>query len=257
MTSEEHVLEANRRVYDSVGSDYESYDPRRGTRHVPWIESIIKSKAGKLRSIYGSQPLVFVDAGSGSGLVSRYAAQYFDQVYAIDISPVILERSHFAYNVQKICGDCSDLGSLPNRPHMVAAFATLHHLYDPAKFISGALDALMDDGWLYTDHDISLRFAKKWKLPLSLYRKANESHTLASHQSVNVDEYLLSEYHGQEGIDFEGLQLKFKPSFSEFNLAYHWKGMVPSYAPGIVKNYLENSVKCGYYAPVGSIIARK
>lgn len=220
------VLEANRRFYETVAGVYEKVDRRRdGARDHAWLKAILRD----LRGFFPGEEASFLDLGAGTAFLSKLALQEFPSVTAADLSPAVLSRISDT-RIKKICAPCEKLPVESGSVHVVAAFATLHHLFDPVDAFREAFRVLRVGGVLYTDHDIEKKFVRRFRWPLRWYRYFfDHGHEyLASCPSLTSEDYALTEFHGANGLDGEALAAALTQiGFSEVRVTYHWKGLLP------------------------------
>ena len=224
---EKRVLEANRRFYENIAPHYDSLDSRRGENRHDWIDRLLSTQAEQIRRTTGRRELSFLDAGSGSGLLVAKAKHDFARRIAVDISPAMLERIP-EQGIERITADVSRIPLPDGSCDFIAAFATLHHLYDPIPFFQEAYRLLNAGGVLYTDHDIESHFVSRFRLPLRIYRSLFDHwHAYsAAVPELTKEDYDLSEFHGDEGLDAAALADKLRDiGFTGVRCEYHWEGM--------------------------------
>lgn len=257
----EKVSAVNMKFYDSIAEVYNTIDTRRKhgeEQHYCWIDPVLDQVCAEIRSIVPGEPSVFLDAGSGSGFLSKRAHTRFDKTILLDISQKMLERIEIPGSL-KIKGDCNHIPLKDNSLDFVGAFATLHHLFSPAEFFEEAFRVLKPGGVLYTDHDIEAEFIKNHSLLLKLYRSVFDHGAgyLKSAKNLSEKDYKITEFHGDSGLDGAELASKLKEiGFDLLEVKYHWEGM------GAVANLLKifGIIKWRQgkgKAPVTRIIARK
>jgi ubiquinone/menaquinone biosynthesis C-methylase UbiE len=243
----QQVREANRTFYDAIAADYERVDGRRNARFLAWL-------AARLRALRAETPGGrLLDLGCGSGVVLHCARESFDLTVGLDLSASILQACRGK-------GDglvCGDVGELPFRDasfDAVACFATLHHVLEHGPLLREVHRVLRPGGVLYTDHDLSLAFARRHAWPLALYRavfSAARRYRRADRR-ITSELYHLTEIH-EGGVDDQALLLAAdQAGFSSVGCRRHWYGL---------NRLLDACMGPGEYAlgraPLVSLLARK
>lgn len=256
------IVEANRKVYDNIAHIYDSVDRRRsGQQAHKWIDKILQREHARLsqnKTPSEIEQLKFLDAGTGSGFLAYKANQYFKNIVLVDVSQEILNRIDIA-NAERICSTCEQIPAADNSVDFIGAFATLHHLYSPEEFLQESHRLLKKSGILYTDHDIEYEFVKRFKGPLSIYRKFFDHGHDYIEQSGKITEqdYEMSEYHGHNGVNASSLIKKAQElGFEQLEVSYHWDGM------GIIGKTINglgvNRLLAGRsYSPILRLVLRK
>lgn len=242
----DEVLEANRRFYDQVAPVYDEIDRRRAAGGAPaWLHSELR----RLRENCGAPAPVFVDLGAGTAYLGKAALPYFSRVVAVDLSPAVLERIQEP-GIEKICAPCEKLPLPDSSAEVVGAFATLHHLFNPADAFREAYRVLKPGGQLFTDHDIEMNFVRLFRIPLTVYRFFFDHgpRYLRACPQLSARDYELSEFHGESGLDGEALAAELRAiGFIEVEIEYHWQGLLPLTPPWRKK----------YFSPLLRIRAKK
>lgn len=258
---EKEVVAANRRFYDAIAPYYDSIDSRRaGAGTQEWLDKLLGEVARdtERRTGRAATQLRFLDAGAGSGFLSRHAVAHFRDVTLVDVSQAMLDRITLP-TVKKIQGDCCGTNLPAESFEVIGAFATLHHLFDPAVFFREAFRLLTSGGMLYTDHDISEEFIGTFELPLRVYRfffDHGHSYLKVCKEATESD-YRLSEFHGDNGLNGSVISGALRAAgFREVTCSYHWEGMG---LPGslVDRAGLSNALSRKRYAPVIRIVAIK
>lgn len=253
------VLAANKHFYEVVADAYEKIDSRRTSEKQNWLLEIIKHLQLKLKNNFPKEALKLLDAGAGSGFLSRHADSIFLEICALDLSPKMLGQiaNLKTSTLSRVEGSCENMPFESESFHMIGAFATLHHLFNPELFFQEAYRVLKKDGLLYCDHDLSMAFAKKFHWPLRLYRSVfDHSHKYLAHfPSLTQKEYELSEFHGDTGLSEKELKAHLiKIGFREIQISCHWEG---SGAPGLLFAHLPIFRDKFGWAPMIRIVAKK
>ena len=224
------VTAANRRFYDEIAAIYEEVDSRRH-RDVDhsWLDAVLEGVRGLAAQTTGrpGATLEMLDAGAGSGFLALRAQRLFPCLTLVDVSQAMLDRIPLP-GARKLLGDCNDLPLEPASVDVVGAFATLHHLFDPAHFFREAHRVLRPGGVLYTDHDVEAGFVARFRVPLKVYRRFFD-HGIGYLQrcpSADARDYAISEYHGDRGLAGPRLARQLRDAgFEVREEAYHWEGM--------------------------------
>jgi ubiquinone/menaquinone biosynthesis C-methylase UbiE len=227
---ESSVTEANRRFYDTIARVYESVDSRRNQadQH-DWLIHLLDEIKNKLKQNDNGRADNFIDIGAGTGFLALQASRIFSQVHAADISKEMLGLIRDP-KIHKILAPADRIPLADSSMDCVGAFATLHHLFDPSFLFNEAKRLLRSGGILYTDHDISSEFVRRFRWPLNLYRRLFDHGDgyLDACPTARASDYKLSEFHGEAGLGGQELKLKLLSlGFKEVKLELHWQGMGP------------------------------
>lgn len=215
----EEVLQANREFYNQSAAFYEKADGRRSKKLEYWLEKKLK----KIAAVSGNDS--FLDLGCGTGLMMKCAGKYFKKVVGVDVSPKILKQAKKYGRV--VCVDAAHLPFPKNSFNVVAAFATLHHVFKPQEVFEQAFKVLKNNGCFYSDHDMEKNFSGRFKFFLNIYRGLrNPAARYAKFcPNINKDLHNKSEFHAQ-GLDAELMKKGLlKAGFVKINLKYHWYGL--------------------------------
>ncbi len=242
----EQVRVANQRFYDAVAEHYEDVDGRRSPRLRAWLSA-------RLAQIRGDAPGGrLLDLGSGSGFLCRCAKDVFSFRVGVDLSEKILAANKDAFEAYAV-GDVNALPFEDEEFDAVTCFAVLHHLYDFAGLVSETRRVLKPGGMFYSDHDMELAFARRFRLPLQLYRRLRgaERHYHQVDQHLTPEVYELAEWQSA-GVDAERLVELFEQAGFAATAGYHWYGLSP------LSDRLFGTRRCKRgWGPLLSITARK
>ncbi len=257
--TKDQVLQSNKKFYDQIADVYDSVDSRRSQDlSYDWLEQINFKISELIKKRFLNEEIIFVDAGAGSGFLSKKAKKYFRNIHLIDLSPAMLDKIQID-NANKIVGDCTKMPFQDQTIHCVGAFATLHHLYDPLDFFKDAYRVLKPGGFVYTDHDIEYKFVRYFKIPLKIYRYFFDHGPkyISACPECSITDYELSEYHGEIGISGEKLVKALRLiGFTTIEVSYHWEGGgFPEKILGFLK--LKKFLSRAGFAPNLRIIASK
>ena len=256
---QDDVAKANQRFYDQVAGIYDEIDPRRGD-HIDhnWVDEVFNNILELLESSKEESELSFLDAASGSGFLAQRARKFFPRMTLLDISLNMLKRIELP-EALKVCSDTCFIPAKESSFDVIGGFATLHHLKSPEKFFQESYRILRPGGIIYTDHDIESQFVKNFRPMLWLYRKFfdhGKDYLKQCPESSELD-YLLSEYHGEEGLSGPKLAEQLSEvGFQIREVVYHWEGMGPA-ASFLEKLGFSGILKRRGLAPVIRLIAVK
>ena len=256
---QDDVAKANQRFYDQVAGIYDEVDRRRGD-HIDhnWVDGVFNNILEILESSKEESELSFLDAASGSGFLAQRARKFFPRMTLLDISRNMLKRIDLP-GALKVCSDTCFIPAKESSFDVIGGFATLHHLKSPKKFFQESYRVLRPGGIIYTDHDIESQFVKNFRPMLWLYRKFfdhGKDYLKQCPESSELD-YLLSEYHGKEGLSGPKLAEQLSEAgFQIRELVYHWEGMGPA-ASFLEKLGFSGILKRRGLAPVIRLIAVK
>ena len=257
---QDEVAKANQRFYDQIAGIYDDVDRRRGG-HIDhtWVDGIFNNILSILQSSKTrTDELSFLDAASGSGFLAQHAQKFFPRMTLLDISQKMLKRINLP-RALKICSDTCLIPAKKSSFDVIGGFATLHHLKSPEKFFQESYRVLRPGGIIYTDHDIESQFVKNFRPMLWLYRKFfdhGKDYLKQCPESSELD-YLLSEYHGKEGLSGPKLAEQLSEvGFQIREIVYHWEGMGPA-ASFLEKLGFSGMLKRRGLAPVIRLIAVK
>jgi SAM-dependent methyltransferase len=215
----EDVKQANRRLYDTIASDYESLDGRRS----PSLKQWLRSELVTLRGLAPGGTLL--DIGSGGGLVTDCAAGVFEKRVALDLSQRMLALNRERFNF----GIVADVDAMPIRAgsvDVVTCFATLHHLFDFHALVPELARILRPGGVFYSDHDLDRRFRARFGPALAIYRRARNSASHWQAAGIEGNLYQTSEWQAG-GIDAVGLREVLVNHGFAVTLENHWYGLHP------------------------------
>ena len=257
---QDDVAKANQRFYDQIAGIYDEVDRRRGD-HIDhnWVDGVFNNILELLASSKKEvSDLSFLDAASGSGFLAQRARKFFPRMTLLDISRNMLKRIDLPETL-KVCSDTCFIPAKESSFDVIGGFATLHHLKSPKKFFQESYRVLRPGGIIYTDHDIESQFVKNFRPMLWLYRKFfdhGKDYLKQCPESSELD-YLLSEYHGEEGLSGPKLAEQLSEvGFQIREIAYHWEGMGPA-ASFLEKLGFSGILKRRGLAPVIRLIAVK
>ncbi len=257
---QDEVAKANQRFYDQIAKIYNKVDRRRGD-HIDhsWVDRVINNMLSTLESTkVGTGELSFMDAASGSGFLAQRARIFFPRITLLDISRNMLKEIDLP-RALKVCSDACFIPAKESSFDVIGGIATLHHLKSPKKFFQESYRILRPGGIIYTDHDIESQFVNNFRPILWFYRKLFDhgKNYLKHCPESSEKDYLLSEYHGKEGLSGPKLAEQLSEiGFQIREVVYHWEGM------GLAAGFLQRLGLSGIFkrrglAPVVRLIAVK
>jgi len=211
------AAKANKEFYDLADDIYEEADGRRKTIPAWLVDNISFCEEGRDKT--------FLDLGAGTGFITKIAANYFDNVWAMDISEKMLAKIPKASNITTI--PCDITGPWPFKQEKffdkIACVATLHHLSNVNSIITAVYDHLAEGGIFYTDLDIDKEFVRRWRWPLAVYRKLRKAAQRYSNLCPQISDELFNTAEAQsEGIDLTYMIEFFKTAGFLVVARYHW-----------------------------------
>jgi SAM-dependent methyltransferase len=243
-TTTDEVKRANRRLYDQVAGSYEAIDGRRDGELFEWIRSRLSS----LAAIHGDG--VLLDLGSGSGLVTRAARGVFRHTIAMDISHGILAAAGRIADM-RLAADTDALPLAEGSVNVVSCFAVLHHLYDTTALASEAARVLKSGGAFWSDHDMDAAFYRRFRWPLTLYRRLRASERRYEEAGVDARTYTLAECR-ENGVDGKRVVGQLAAAGLNATADYHWFGLTP-----VTNRLFGRGERSRGWAPLLRIIAVK
>jgi SAM-dependent methyltransferase len=127
-------------------TDYDNYwESRFADKHYQFTDvhrKIIKTA----REILGTRKARVLDCGVGPGHVFRVLSDYYD-TFGIEISEKAFELYDFDTNNITIGDMNNGLPDYPEKMDLVIASRIVHHMEDPALFVSRVRDVITSGGW--------------------------------------------------------------------------------------------------------------
>jgi ubiquinone/menaquinone biosynthesis C-methylase UbiE len=226
------VRDANILVHSRMAAQYNEREPH----FRPENKATVRARLQALRAEFGGRLL---DVGCGTGFIIDIAADLFDDVRGIDLTPAMLARVQQRSNVHVYCGDAASLPFSTGDFDVVSAYSFLHHLQDLEPVLAEIHRVLRPGGCLYADLEPNRHF---WQNVMSV-RDADRSATASAlardevesvlHTSVRVEEeygipadvFDLAEYNksitgGIEPAEFEAQARR--AGFTEVETTYEW-----------------------------------
>src|SRR5471030_699930 len=117
------VRDANILVHSRMAAEYNEREPH----FRPENRAAVRGRLAALRQEFGGRLL---DIGCGTGFIIDLAADIFEQVRGLDLTPAMLARVPHRPNVQVYRGDAARLPFGAAQFDVVSAYSFLHHLED-------------------------------------------------------------------------------------------------------------------------------
>jgi ubiquinone/menaquinone biosynthesis C-methylase UbiE len=148
-----NVRDANILVHSRMAAQYNEREPHFRAEN----RAKVRSRLAMLRAEFGGRLL---DVGCGTGFIIDLAADLFDDVRGVDLTPAMLSRVQHRPNVHVYLGDAAQLPFAAERFDVVSAYAFFHHLRDLEPVLKEICRVLRRGGCLYADLEPNRHF---WK----------------------------------------------------------------------------------------------
>ena len=145
------VREANILVHSRMAAEYNEREPH----FRPENRAAVRTRLQALRAEFGGRLL---DIGCGTGFIIDLAADVFDEVRGVDLTPAILARVQPRPNVQVKTADAARLPFEAGRFDVVSAYSFFHHLEALDPVLAEAHRVLRPGGCLYVDLEPNRHF---------------------------------------------------------------------------------------------------
>src|SRR5262245_61414500 len=121
----------------------------------PENQARVRARLERLRHEFGGRLL---DIGCGTGFIIDLAADLFDDVQGVDLTPAMLERVRPRPNVRVHTADAARLPFEADSFDVVSAYSFMHHLQDLDPVLAEAHRVLRPGGCLYVDLEPNRHF---------------------------------------------------------------------------------------------------
>ena len=139
------VHDANILVHTKMAALYDEREPHFRPENQQRVRKVLE----QLRLAYGGRLL---DVGCGTGFIVNLAADLFDEVTGIDITPAMLARVDVSRgNVRILEADAAKMPLEGASCDVASAYAFFHHLQDVAPVLREIARVLRPGGCLYAD----------------------------------------------------------------------------------------------------------
>jgi len=145
------VRDANILVHSKMAASYNEREPHFRPENRANVRRMLES----LRTEFGGRLL---DMGCGTGFIIDLAADLFDAIDGVDITPAMLARVPKAANVRVHEADASRVPFDNGSFDVVSAYSFFHHLQDMAAVLGEAFRVLRPGGGLYIDLEPNRHF---------------------------------------------------------------------------------------------------
>ena len=149
--SQMDAREANVIVHSKMAARYNESEPH----YRPENRAAVKQRLEQLRADFGGRLL---DIGCGTGFIIDLAAELFDRVAGVDLTPAMLARVQARPNVRVVRGDATLVPFASGAFDAVSAYSFFHHLEDLAAALREAHRVLRSGGGLYVDLEPNRHF---------------------------------------------------------------------------------------------------
>ena len=146
------VRDANILVHSTLASCYNEREPHFRPENRAKVRSVLES----LRAAHGPRLL---DVGCGTGFVIDLAADLFDEIHGVDITPAMMARIDASRaHVHLHEADAAAMPFEADRFDVVSAYAFFHHLQDLEPVLREIHRVLRPGGGLYADLEPNRHF---------------------------------------------------------------------------------------------------
>lgn len=108
----------NPKLFDDFAERYDRNDEITGGWITQWVEGVLADKTGESA----------IDLGCGSGRVAHVLTKHYEKVWAIDLSPEMIELAQRKRPHPRITFETADLTTVTGHYNLVISMMTLHHL---------------------------------------------------------------------------------------------------------------------------------
>lgn len=250
------VKKANILYHTKRAESYDQTQPQFKPENIEQVERRLKAFALK----HGEKRLL--DIGCGTGFVSLLAYPYFKEVYGIDITPAMLNKTNSKIKKQKINNVVLSRNSSEKLPFpdlffdVVSAYGVLHHLPSLPQTFREVYRVLREGGLFYSDLDPNYYFWKTMKsLPDEgiseiLEKEKKSVINMVENVPEKIDKEIIetAEYFKTRGGFKENIVKKmlYKVGFKNVRYDYTWywqEGKVIKDLSVETANYFENHLR--------------
>lgn len=145
------VRDANILVHSRMAAEYNEREPHFRAEN----QARVRARLQALRAEFGGRLL---DVGCGTGFIIDLAADLFDDVRGIDVTPAMLARVQPRPNVHVYEADAARVPFDADQFDVVAAYSFLHHLQDLDPVLAEVHRVLRPGGCFYVDLEPNRHF---------------------------------------------------------------------------------------------------
>lgn len=145
------VHKANVLVHSRMAAEYNEREPH----FRPENQARVRERLERLRVEFGGRLL---DIGCGTGFIIDLAADLFDDVRGVDLTPAMLARVRPRPNVQVYMADAARLPFEAGSFDVVSAYSFMHHLQDLDPVLAEVHRVLRPGGCFYVDLEPNRHF---------------------------------------------------------------------------------------------------
>jgi len=210
------VRDANILVHSTMAASYNEREPHFRPENRRHVRAILEA----LRAGFGGRLL---DLGCGTGFILELAADLFESIDGVDITPAMLARAPKAPHIRVHEADAAKLPFDAGSFDLVTAYSFFHHLEDMRAVLAEAFRVLRPGGGLYIDLEPNRQF---WENVMAVQASVGPStsklvrdevdsvcHTdarVAQEYGIAADVFNLAEYNkaltgGIDARDFEAM----------------------------------------------------
>lgn len=194
--TDKQVVAANRALHAAAARHYRKSEPHFRPENVERVRSVVEQLSAR------TDRHRLLDVGCGTGFMLEIAAEFFDQLYGIDVTPEMLNQTNLEGFKKRPGLNRALANRLPFHNEtfdMCTAHAVLHHLDELMPTIRECYRVLKQGGVFYSDLDPNARF---WEALSQL--PAGGNYCPAVEREVNAvlhkDTELAAEFHVDPAI---------------------------------------------------------
>jgi len=168
------VRDANILVHSKMAAEYNEREPH----FRPENQARVRGRLERLRAEFGGRLL---DIGCGTGFIIDLAADLFDDVRGVDLTPAMLARVRPRPNVHVYTADAARLPFEAAAFDVVSAYSFVHHLQELDPVLAEVQRVLRPGGCFYVDLEPNRHF---WLNAMSVRDKIGPSTSALARDEV-------------------------------------------------------------------------